>query len=780
MSFKVRPLTAAVALMFTGALSPQVIFAQTAMSADKAPEDKVVITASKINPIGQSGQMSSEAISHARTASSDAARLLQDFPGVSLYGAGGVSSLPSIHGLADDRLRVKVDGMDLIASCPNHMNPPLSYVDPTHIGKVKVYAGLAPVSVGGDSIGGSIVVESFDPVFASEVQANVSGGEIGTFYRSNGHSKGGHLAAHFATDAVSLNYAGSTAEAENYKAGGEFKTYVFSGREGHTLEKNEVGSTAYKTENHTLGLAFKAGDHMVEAKLGYQDLPYQNYPNQRMDMLGNEQKRLNLRYLGRQDWGSLEVRAYQEEVEHFMDFGADKRYWYGTASGGNTALNGASCSPIGATCATGMPMYTEGKTVGAAINARMDLAPQELLRVGAELQQYRLDDWWPVSGAGMWPNPFININDGERDRTAVFGEWEKHFSPQWMSMAGVRFERVSSNAGPVHGYDQSTAPTVGTPAGMMNQTMDAAAFNLSERAKTDNNWDATAIARFTVDEAQDIDFGVARKTRSPNLYERYTWSTAQMMMIMNNTVGDGNGYVGDVNLKPEIAHTLSATLDWHAPDRHWEFKATPYYTRVTDYIDGVRCAAGGMGNCTGSITPNPSTTSFLRLKYANQSARIYGLDLSGKAQIGETGVGVIGLKGVISYANGKNRYTDSDLYNVMPLNGKLTVSQKFGSWDNSIEWVGVAAKDSVSLVRNEIKTPGYGLIHLRGSYAWSQVRLDFGVENIFDKYYALPNGGAYTGQGTTMSNPALPNYPQWGTPVPGMGRSVYAGLNLKF
>ena len=34
-----------------------------------------------------------------------------------------VSSLPAIHGLADDRLRIKVDGMDLIASCPNHMNP---------------------------------------------------------------------------------------------------------------------------------------------------------------------------------------------------------------------------------------------------------------------------------------------------------------------------------------------------------------------------------------------------------------------------------------------------------------------------------------------------------------------------------------------------------------------------------------------------------------------------------------------------------------------------------
>ena len=49
------------------------------------------------------------------SATSDTASLLSDIPGVSLNGAGGVSSLPAIHGLADDRLRIKVDGMDLIA-----------------------------------------------------------------------------------------------------------------------------------------------------------------------------------------------------------------------------------------------------------------------------------------------------------------------------------------------------------------------------------------------------------------------------------------------------------------------------------------------------------------------------------------------------------------------------------------------------------------------------------------------------------------------------------------
>jgi iron complex outermembrane receptor protein len=50
-------------------------------------------------------------------ATSDTASLLRNVPGLSIRGSGGVSSLPVLHGLADDRLRIKVDGMDLISAC---------------------------------------------------------------------------------------------------------------------------------------------------------------------------------------------------------------------------------------------------------------------------------------------------------------------------------------------------------------------------------------------------------------------------------------------------------------------------------------------------------------------------------------------------------------------------------------------------------------------------------------------------------------------------------------
>ena len=89
-------------------------------------------------------------------------------------------------------------------------------------------------------------------------------------------------------------------------------------------------------------------------------------------------------------------------------------------------------------------------------------------------------------------------------------------------------------------------------------------------------------------------------------------------------------------------------------------------------------------------------------------------------------------------------------------------------------------KDDVSRVRNEAVTPGHALLNLRFSKEWEGFRIDFGVENLLDRFYALPTGGAYVGQGSTMMNPVPPDYPQWGTPVPGPGRSVYLGLTLSF
>ena len=696
-------------------------------------------------------------------ATSDSASLLQNVPGLNLQGSGGVSSLPVIHGLADDRLRIKVDGMDLISACANHMNPALSYIDPTSVDSVRVFAGITPVSVGGDSIGGTILVDSAEPEFARPGEGVLQTGEIGTFYRSNGNARGGNLAATIASEELNLSYRASTARADNYTAGDDFKTAGPAAAGRGWLDADEVGSTMYKSINQSLGLAVRQDNHLFELKLGVQDIPYQGWPNQRMDMTGNDSTQINLRYQGEYDWGLLETRVYNENTRHKMQFGEDKLYWYGSNTGIPTA-DGEACVPsAGMTgCAAGMPMDTEGDNTGFVVKADITLSERDLLRVGSELQRYRLDDWWQPSGKGMWPDIFWNINNGERDRIALFAEWEAEWNSQWLSQLGVRGEQVQMNSGVVQGYN----PTY---------LAEATAFNAADRSRTDNNIDLTALARYTPDETQAIEFGYATKTRSPNLYERYAWSTNGMAMRMVNMAGDGNGYVGNLDLEPEIAHTLSTSFDWHdAAQKTWGLKVRPYYTYVDNYIDAERCVSANP-NC--GAANQTVTNDFVYLQFVNQSARIYGIDISGQLPLAESSdYGRFSATGILNYVRGENQTTDDNLYNIMPLNAKLALEQHLNSWANSVEVELVAAKTDVSQVRNEQETSGYGLLHLRSSVSWQQLRFSLGVENLLDRFYNDPLGGAYLGQGKTMS----PNDVAWGVPVPGMGRSIYAGMNFSF
>jgi iron complex outermembrane receptor protein len=307
--------------------------------------------------------------------------------------------------------------------------------------------------------------------------------------------------------------------------------------------------------------------------------------------------------------------------------------------------------------------------------------------------------------------------------------------------------------------------------------MEANAFNAKDRKRSDSNIDLTALARYTPNANASYEFGFAHKTRSPNLYERYTWSTGGMAMRMINLVGDGNGYVGNPDLKPETANTLSATADWHdATGERWGVKFTPYLTYVNNYIDAKRCGGGsGMSACTNAnLTAN---NAFVYLRYLNQDARLHGFDLSGFSDLGKYGDwGQFTLSGVLSYVNGKNRTTGDHLYNIMPLNARVALTQRLGAWTTSAELQVVDGKTRVNAERNELTTAGYGLVNLRASYEWKQVRLDFGIDNLFDRFYNHPQGGAYVGQGRTMAGTAVP----WGVRVPGMGRSFNVGVTVKF
>jgi iron complex outermembrane receptor protein len=246
-----------------------------------------------------------------------------------------------------------------------------------------------------------------------------------------------------------------------------------------------------------------------------------------------------------------------------------------------------------------------------------------------------------------------------------------------------------------------------------------------------------------------------------------------MSISMNGWFGDGNGYVGNLDLRPEAAHHFTAAAEWRGTgERAWKLRVAPFYTHFDDFIDVRRCPilTDSSNGCT-AMRFN-ATSGFTSLQFFNFGARLMGVDGSWRAPLARSGA--VTLAGVFSYVRGENRDTGQYLYNIMPLNARAWIEHRRGAWSSAFEFAAVDAKRNVQAMRNELATPGYALMHLRSSYRWrlgdtAGVRLDAGIDNLGNRYYDLPLGGRYWVGDKTGH-----------TQVPGAGRNFYGGLTFEF
>jgi iron complex outermembrane receptor protein len=708
---KFRPLSA---LLIALATSPSLVLAAEAQSIE------IVVSAKSEKP-------KTSPLSSKKVKSSDTAALLSDEAGVSLQTGGGVSSLPVVNGMADERLLICVDCMQITSACANHMNPPLSYIPPSSVGSISVNAGVTPVSMGGDNIGGTVVVESASPVFAENGKKLIQNGSFSSYYRSNNHARGVSITSSVASSKLSFGVTASHDRADDYVDGNGKK----------------VTSTYYASNNLGLTLAAKTDTGVLTVKAGHQSIPGQGFVNQWMDMVDNDASYVNAIYKAGYGWGSLEAKGYYQNTWHKMDSGDDKL---------PVALRPPVSMPY-------MPMDTRGISWGYTLKTDMLVGQNSIVRVGNEFHRFTLDDWWPpVAGSMMMsPNAFVNINNGRKDRYALFAEWEAKIGDNVTTILGVRNEQVRMNVGNVQGYNNTAT-----------YSTDVAAFNAHDHSRNDSNWDVTAIARYQPSSTESYEFGYARKTRSPNLYERYAWSKSWMCSGMIGWSGDGNGYVGNQNLRPEIAHTFSVTGQWNDKNKSsWQLNVTPYFTYVHDYID-VELAGGKTFSAPGNEVRNI-------LLFTNHKAELYGINLAGSVGVWNTerfGNGKI--HGVLGYVHGIDVDNGNSLYHMMPLNMKLSLEQNLSGWTNTIEAQLVARKSETDPLRFEPKTDGYVLVNLSTAYQYRNMHIEVGVTNLLDKFYSLPLGGI------NYDNFLDSKKTERFDPLAGQGRSFTIGLTQTF
>jgi iron complex outermembrane receptor protein len=220
-------------------------------------------------------------------------------------------------------------------------------------------------------------------------------------------------------------------------------------------------------------------------------------------------------------------------------------------------------------------------------------------------------------------------------------------------LVGVRDELVKTDAGNVQSY--------GTNMMNMADLMAANAFNARGMPRptttsTSLRWRASPRRR------PDLGVGYARKTRSPNLYERYTWGRGTMAMTMTNWFGDGSGYVGNIDLKPEVAHTLShrglACGRQEGSEPRWFFRLTPYFSYVENYIDA---------DVIGSFNPYSVAPQARCCRFANR-CRLYGINASWKWPLLRTAGWATSPSPATPASTRGKRVDGGNLYHLMPFN----------------------------------------------------------------------------------------------------------------
>lgn len=707
-------------LLLAGVSCPALAQQATPTALPPVDVDSTASPATIATTPATTGKLDRDALRARQSGSSDTAALLTAIPGVAVNTGGGISSMPTVHGLSEQRLGITVDGHPVDSACPNDMNTPLSYTDPQTVASVHVITGVSPVSLGGDSIGAIINVSGPAPRFARGGGLLYTG-EASAYFRSNDGGAGVGASVTVASTKFSATYSGSFASAGRYWGGGDL---------------GEVHSTEYRKTDHTLALAYQGEIGLLELKGGYHYAPYEGFPNQWMDMTSNKDWFINGHWHDDFGWGTVDLKGNYQAVDHEMNFLADK----GGMAGG------------------GMPMNTRVRSGGYTLKFDVPVAQVHTLRLGNEYHAETLNDWWPpVAGSMMMgPNTYININDGTRDRLGFFSEVESKWADSLSTLIGARLDRVVMNAGQVQPY--------GTNMMNMADDMAAIAFNMADHHKVDNNWSASALVSWAPVAGVVTELGYAHKVRSPNLYERFAWGQGAMSSSMIGWYGDGNGYVGNLALKPERADTLSLAITASGGGKEgWFIKAEPWYSHVNDYIDASFVQA---------FTMMGMPTGFNQLQFTNEEAELYGVDLSGAVPLWNGGaLGKTRLTGSLAYVHGENLTAHTPLYHMMPLDVKLGLTHRIGGFEGGLDLEAVSSKTRVDLARNEPTTAAYALLNLHTAYTWRAFRLSVDVENLLDKAYFLPLGGM-----------SLGDYDATGVlrPLPGRGRSVNVGLSARF
>lgn len=648
----------------------------------------------------------------------DSARMMMRVPGGNISDNGPLSSQVQYRGMFGPRMNVVVDGMHMNQGGPNWMDPPLHYIPRPLLGGFEVQRGIASVSSGGQTIGGTVRAYSKQSRFTNSSDFEFHGSLEGSFGSvDDGFAAGGIVYA--SNNQHRIHIIGSTEDGDDM----EFGDGVING-------------TEYERHHYGLGYGFTSGDHEFSVDYRHTDTDDTGTPALPMDISFFDTDMFKGGYQG--TWGDFHVSSHihYSSIDHGMN---------------NFTLRPAP--NFNPTTAGPDPRFVlaESDQLGFNLTLSTGLLNGEInFGADGEFSDHDMEVGNPNN-----PNFFVTqFNSVDQNRFGFFAEWLGELGGDITGEFGLRYNHVEMSAGEV---DSTPSRMLPPPMRLRDR------FNAADRKITDNNVDWVIKFQHNTTENLKFELGAARKTRSPSYIERFLW----LPLEVTAGLADGNNYVGNLELDPEVAHEIEFGFSW--TDDRFHISPRIFYKRVKDFIQGT---AATIPEVIGVSTLNGDSTP---LRFNNVKADYVGFDLEMDYQFTDN----LHAEAIISYVRGNRRDIDDPLYRIAPPNATISLNYQREDWGASAEVVGYDKGDRISqvIVGNEPRTSNedtdsYGIFNLYGYWRpMSGLTFTAGLYNLFDKNYISHLNGFNRNMASDVAV---------GQRLPGAGRNAFIRTRYDF
>lgn len=660
-------------------------------------------------------------------APADTAELLKDMPGANVNRNGELTGLPQYRGMHGQRVDVSVNGSHISYGGPNAMDAPLHYAPVAVLESLTIRRGITPVSAGQETIGGQVIAETYQ----------------GDYGSSNAYEFGGRL--YLGGQSVNDGGVGSLflSLANRNQA---FRAMVMKEEASDSeFADGKIRPSSYDRDRYDLGFSTRHGDHEFTVDFSHNDTNDAGTVSLAMDIQAIDTDMFRISHTWDTADFTLSTNISQNDVLHWMS-----NYHMRTPPQDNMM-------------GPGTMRYRRTRADGDNTHFVVDLeipSANGLWKTG--IDGNFAEHSARVGNPNMAAFEINSFNAATQDILGIYFERSQSIGDNIGLDAGVRFNRVSMNSDPASANLNPMNMGSGMPFMMNNMAgMLAMQFNNSDLKQRDYNTDW--FARLSIDSSRNMIWylGAAQKMRAPSYQERYSW----IPLTVTAGLADGNLYVGNPDLQPEVSHEVEFGFDLDVGNL--SFYPRLFVRDIKDYIQGTP-STNMMVNNFAQMMSNMGMGRPDPLQWNNVDARYRGMDLEASYRLNDA----FRLRAVGSIVEGERKDIDDNLYRVSPDNLLLAIDYTGNRWTGTFETVTYAHQERVSETNKEQETDGYTLLNMSASFRPTMdSELGIGVNNLLDENYENHLGGY-----NRAMNPDI----GMGERVPGLGRSFYGRLMWYF